>query len=234
MNRYHARRELRGLCRTRLVAQLPAGVTVTASPMTPLDESDFPAVVISTPTETIEPSSYAVEGFDGWVRRDLTLQMECYSMAYQSAVTAAVTDSTDAIDQADELAGLVEKALEYWRQDGWLASTLAMRLMNTETSIVEDASPPVACVTLQYRLPYNTEWRTVTDPLVDHDGAMVEDWGAAPGGQFIEHADPVAIRFGDGIWPPEYDSKDGPRSYVDSDGNVKEKLTVRSFDPEDE
>jgi hypothetical protein len=89
-------------------------------------------------------------------------------------------------------------------------------------------------VTLEYRLPYSTEWRLVTDPLVDHDSAKVEDWGAAPGGQFVENADPVAIQYGDGVWPPEYDSEDGPEAYEDGDGKVRERITVRSFDPEDE
>lgn len=222
------------LCRDRLAAMLPSAVTVTASPMTPLDESDFPAVVISTPNEAIEPSSYAPEGFGGWVRRDLTLRVECYSMAYQDAVSDAVADSTDAIDQADELSVLVEKALEYWRQEGWLNSTLRMRLFNSETSIVTDASPPVACVALEYRLPYSTEWRTVTDPLVDHDAAKVEYWGAAPGGQFREHADPVAIDLGDGIWPPIAEAEGEPEVYTDSDGRLAEKFTVHSHDGEEE
>lgn len=142
----HVRQQIREAVANKLDAASEITAPVYKSRVHSLADVKLPAVLVYTTEESSERLS-----MDPELARECTLQ-----------IVAAVKNTGNFDDEADELSAQIERAMFSDRLLGGLAKELVLE--STEIELVGDGDKPVGAVTLEYTVAYVT---AISDPSVN-------------------------------------------------------------------
>jgi hypothetical protein len=111
----HIRQQIREKFGTTLTGLTTTGSNVFESRVYPLENTNLPALIIYTKSETSEP---IVIGTDRVMSRELSVIVECYAKA-----TSNFDDTIDTISKEVEVAIAADRTLDGLAKDTYLEST---------------------------------------------------------------------------------------------------------------
>jgi len=111
----HIRQQIREKFGTTLTGLTTTGSNVFESRVYPLENTNLPALIIYTKSETSEP---IVIGTDRVMSRELSVIVECYAKA-----TSNFDDTIDTISKEVEVAIAADRTLDGLTKDTYLEST---------------------------------------------------------------------------------------------------------------
>jgi hypothetical protein len=147
-----ARKAIRAAFKTRLatpddhgVYPTPAEDRVYTSRIAPITDDDLPAIMIYAREE--KGYSTAVDGEDGWMKRELHL-----------VVDSMVKGGESVDDALDDMAEVVESLLTDWEIPGFESANIVLHESDIDL-VTEGVRRPIGTIGLTFVVTYRTPWR---------------------------------------------------------------------------
>jgi hypothetical protein len=137
---YHLRRQIRDAVVAALGGLSTTGSNVFGSRVTPLQDANLPALLVSTPAEDVEIASMGANR-----TQERTLQL---------VIEACVKAASGYEDTVDQIVKEVEQAFAAAPTLGGLCKYMQLRKIETELS--GEGEKPVAVATMTFDVPYYT------------------------------------------------------------------------------